>query len=39
MNVCRGDFLYDVARTVLLVKYKPATEVGERRMLLRLKKH
>lgn len=26
MNVCRGDYLFDVARTVFLVKYTPVSE-------------
>lgn len=39
MNVCHGDFLYDVARTVFLVEYTPVPmEVDDREMLLRLKK-
>ncbi|GAA0765524.1 aminoglycoside phosphotransferase family protein [Clostridium subterminale] len=39
MNVCHGDFLYDVARTVFLVEYTPVSiEVGDREMLLRFKK-
>lgn len=39
MNVCRGDFLYDVARTVFLVEYTPvSTELADSRMLLRFKK-
>jgi uncharacterized protein (TIGR02172 family) len=39
MNVCHGDFLYDVARTVFLVEYTPVPiEVEDREMLLRLKK-
>ncbi len=39
MNVCHGDFLYDVARTVFLVEYTPVPiEVGDREMLLRFKK-
>lgn len=39
MNVCRGDFLYDVARTVFLVEYTPVpAEVADKKMLLRLKK-
>ncbi|WP_346871501.1 aminoglycoside phosphotransferase family protein [Clostridium sp. UBA5119] len=39
MNVCHGDFLYDVARTVFLVEYTPEPiEVGDREMLLGFKK-
>lgn len=39
MNVCHGDFLYDVARTVFLVEYTPVSaEEDDKRMLLRLKK-
>ena len=39
MNVCHGNFLYDVARTVFLVEYTPVPiEVDDREMLLRLKK-
>ena len=39
MNVCHGDFLYDIARTVFLVEYTPVPmEVDDREMLLRLKK-
>ena len=42
MNVCHGDFLYDVARTVFLVEYTPVSAVpagvGDKKMLLRLKK-
>ncbi len=39
MNVCHGDFLYDVARTVFLVEYTPVPiEVGDREMLLGFKK-
>ncbi|WMM23941.1 aminoglycoside phosphotransferase family protein [Tissierella sp. MB52-C2] len=39
MNVCHGDFLYDIARTVYLVEYTPVpVEVKEREMLLRFKK-
>lgn len=39
MNVCHGDFLYDVARTVFLVEYTPVPiEVDNREMLLRFKK-
>jgi uncharacterized protein (TIGR02172 family) len=39
MNVCHGDFLYDVARTVFLVEYTPVPiEVDDREMLLRFKK-
>lgn len=39
MNVCHGDFLYDVARTVFLVEYTPVPiEVDDREILLQLKK-
>ncbi|MGH4119500.1 phosphotransferase [Clostridium sp.] len=39
MNVCHGNFLYDVARTVFLVEYTPVPiEVDDRAMLLRFKK-
>ncbi|GCD10487.1 aminoglycoside phosphotransferase family protein [Clostridium tagluense] len=39
MNVCHGDFLYDVARTVFLVEYTPVPiEVVDREMLLQFKK-
>lgn len=39
MNVCHGDFLYDVARTVFLVEYTPVSaELGDKKMLLKLKK-
>ncbi|CAG7659061.1 phosphotransferase family protein [Paenibacillus allorhizosphaerae] len=39
MNVCHGDFLYDVARTVFLVEYTPVPEqADDRETLLRLKR-
>lgn len=39
MNICQGDFLYDVARTVYLVQYTPvSTEAKERDMLIQFKK-
>jgi len=39
MNVCHGNFLYDVARTVFLVEYTPVPiEMDDREMLLRFKK-
>ncbi|MNK25943.1 homoserine kinase [compost metagenome] len=39
MNVCHGDFLYDVARTVFLVEYTPVpTDADDRETLLRFKK-
>ncbi|MBW9157786.1 phosphotransferase [Clostridium sp. FP2] len=39
MNVCHGDLLYDVARTVFLVEYTPVPiEVVDREMLLQFKK-
>ncbi|MWC27653.1 phosphotransferase family protein [Paenibacillus sp. MMS18-CY102] len=39
MNVCHGDYLYDVARTVYLVEYTPVpAETEDREAFLRLKK-
>jgi thiamine kinase-like enzyme len=39
MNVCHGNYLYDVARTVFLVEYTPVPdEVEDREMLVQLKK-
>lgn len=39
MNVCHGDFLYDVARTVFLVEYTPVPiEVNDKEIFLQLKK-
>ncbi|MGO4271702.1 aminoglycoside phosphotransferase family protein [Paenibacillus sp. TAF58] len=39
MNVCHGDFLYDVARTVFLVQYTPVPAgSNDREELLRFKK-
>lgn len=39
MNVCHGDFLYDVARTVFLIEYTPVpAENDDREVLLHLKK-
>lgn len=39
MNICHGDFLYDVARAVFLVEYTPVPmDVDDREMFLRLKK-
>ncbi|MDF2944092.1 MAG: aminoglycoside phosphotransferase [Herbinix sp.] len=39
MNVCQGDYLYDVARTVFLVEFTPVPfEIEDREMLLQLKK-
>lgn len=39
MNVCHGDFLYDVARTVFLVEYTPVSaEVEDAGAVLQLKK-
>lgn len=39
MNVCHGDFLYDVARTVFLVEYTPVLiETDNRELLLRFKR-
>jgi aminoglycoside phosphotransferase (APT) family kinase protein len=39
MNVCHGNFLYDVSRTVFLVEYTPVPiEVADREILLRFKR-
>ena len=39
MNLCHGDFLYDVARTVFLIEYTPVpVELEHREMLLKFKK-
>lgn len=39
MNLCHGDFLYDVARTVFLVEYTPGpAEAGDRQALQQLRK-
>lgn len=39
MNICRGDILYDVARTVFLVEYTPVpADADDRETLLRYKK-
>ncbi|GFZ31390.1 aminoglycoside phosphotransferase [Clostridium zeae] len=39
MNVCQGDFLYDIARTVFLVEYTPVpTDTENREQLLEFKK-
>ncbi|MBK1813836.1 phosphotransferase [Clostridium sp. YIM B02505] len=39
MNVCHGDFLYDVARTVFLVEYTPVpNDADNREQLLAFKK-
>jgi len=39
MNLCHGDFLYDVARTVFLIEYTPVPEeIDDREELLLLKK-
>lgn len=39
MNVCHGDALYDIARTVYLVEYTPVPKAaGDRETLLQLKK-
>lgn len=35
MNICRGHYLYDVARTVFLVQYTPVHEDGEMREQIR----
>lgn len=29
MNICHGDYLYDVARTVFLVEYTPVPDINE----------
>lgn len=39
MNICHGDFLYDIARTVFLVQYTPVpSEAEDRDMILSFKK-
>jgi uncharacterized protein (TIGR02172 family) len=39
MNVCHGDPLYDVARTIFLIEYTPVpVELGDREVILLLKK-
>lgn len=39
MNICHGDFLYDIARTVFLVEYTPVpAEADNRDMILALRK-
>ena len=39
MNVCHGNFLYDIARTIFLVEYTPVpAELGDREAVLRFKK-
>lgn len=39
MNICHGDHLYDIARTVFLVEYTPVpADADDRETLLRLKK-
>jgi uncharacterized protein (TIGR02172 family) len=39
MNICHGDFLYDIARTVFLVEYTPVpVEAKDSDMILRFKK-
>ena len=39
MNVCHGDYLYDVARTVFLVEYTPVpAEAADRDAILQFKK-
>lgn len=39
MNVCHGDYLYDVARTVFLVEYTPVPmDMYDRKVLLQFKK-
>lgn len=38
MNVCAGDYFYDVARTVFLIEYTPVPQIpGAVEDLLRLK--
>lgn len=39
MNICRGHFLYDVARTTFLIQYTPVPEeVEDKEALLKLKR-
>ena len=39
MNVCHGDFLYDIARTVFLLEFTPVPlEMDNREMILNFKK-
>jgi thiamine kinase-like enzyme len=39
MNICKGSFLYDVARTVFLIEYTPVPkEVTDRERILKFKK-
>ncbi len=39
MNICRGPYLYDIARTVYLVQYTPVQEEGDlREYVLQFKK-
>ncbi|WP_054023872.1 aminoglycoside phosphotransferase family protein [Bacillus sp. FJAT-28004] len=39
MNVCHGDFLYDVARTVFLVEYTPVlADTADKEMVMGLKR-
>ncbi|WP_282942694.1 aminoglycoside phosphotransferase family protein [Paenibacillus sp. RC67] len=39
MNVCHGEYLYDVARTIFLVEYTPVSaDADDREKLLRFKK-
>ena len=39
MNICRGDYLYDVARTAFLVQYTPVPEgTDNKEMLIQFKK-
>ena len=39
MNVCKGNYLYDIARTVFLVEYTPVPdEVPNKDLILRFKK-
>lgn len=39
MNLCKGDYMYDIARSVFLIEYTPVPPVeGKRDELLRVKK-
>lgn len=39
MNICHGDFLYDIARTVFLIEFTPVpSEVKDKDMMLYFKK-
>lgn len=40
MNICRGPYLYDIARTVFLVQYTPVPmELEERELVIQSKKY